>query len=75
MTSWFKKTGIISLDRSKVLQHLPQKDVGSPLKKKLIGDNFLQNLAGKMQDLAKKGPSKKRKKLDVSAGISASSKL
>lgn len=74
MISGFKKTGIIPLDRTKVLERLPQKDVSSPLKK-LIGDSFLQNLAEKMQDMTKKGSSKKRKKLDVPAGKSVSTKL
>jgi hypothetical protein len=46
MTSGFQKTGIIPLDRSKVLERLPQLNLTSPMKR-LIGESFIQNLLEK----------------------------
>lgn len=74
MISGFQKTGIIPLDRTKILDRLPQLNLSSPVKR-LIGDSFMQNLEEKRKEVTKSGPTKKRKKLDVPAGKSVSTML
>lgn len=75
MISGFLKTGIIPLDRNKVLERLPQQNLTSPMKR-LIGDSFMDMLAEKRKDVTKSGrPTQKRKKLNVAAGKSVSSDL